>query len=377
MYVDDSAYVNRVFTRKATVSVDARLSGENSKKLLELLDREPLVLIDVGARGGAFTFASLRPYTRMFGFEPEAEECARLNADPHLSEGHQEVRFIPNALSAKAGPMTLYVCQNPNNTSRLPPNMSVLRQFTFGGIDPTEHFKVIGSFECEAITLDDFVNNENLANVDFVKLDTQGTELEIIDGGQEIFREKVTVASIEVEFKEMYSGQPLFRDVDRRMHELGFVLLDLEPIYGWPAQIEGATANRGELMWGEAVYGLDVVGRPELLQTSDTGQVARYMLMLESLGFMGHAAAVASALDDSREDRDFLVALAGAIVTRNASTPSRRMSRDWMESAAHRVTRTVYSVMPGPLKAVYRKSPLRRFYTSLWRKYRRSRGLWY
>ena len=67
----------------------------------------------------------------------------------------------------------------------------------------------------------------DLERVDFIKLDTQGSELDILHGAAETLGRGVLGIEVEVEFVEMYLGQPLFRDVDRHLNSMGFELIDL------------------------------------------------------------------------------------------------------------------------------------------------------
>ena len=371
-------FVDELYAARAVVPVDAGLPPDLGAELRRLLTEHPLVLIDVGARGGMYTVPSLRPYTRVFGFEPDAEECARLNAHPTLSEGHLEFKFFPFALASSSGRVRINICQNPNNSSMLEPNFDVLDPLILAGYDPAELFPVVGAFECDATTLDEFVADQGLSDVDLVKLDTQGSELDIIQGGRRTFAEDVVAATLEVEFKELYKGQPLFRDVDRRMAELGFVLMDLEPIYGNRKSIGLESAGRNEIAWGEAVYVRDALGQRGFFDEADTAKVVRSMLVFESLGFVGYAADVGRAAAGlGRVDGRLADALARAIVERNRQTSAPWYSRQRLESRLHRVARTAYGYVPSPLKALYRRSPLRLLYGSWWRRFRRSRGRWY
>ena len=51
-------------------------------------------------------------------------------------------------------------------------------------------------------------------NPDFVKLDTQGTELYILKGMQHTLTRSIFGVEAEVQFIEMYRGQPLSKKID-------------------------------------------------------------------------------------------------------------------------------------------------------------------
>ncbi len=58
---------------------------------------------------------------------------------------------------------------------------------------------------------------------DFLSLDTQGSEAEIVDGAWRAIDEKAVAIVSEVEFQELYEGQPLSHDVAARLEGFGLV----------------------------------------------------------------------------------------------------------------------------------------------------------
>lgn len=70
-------------------------------------------------------------------------------------------------------------------------------------------------------TLDQILRNERLSENIFVKIDVQGFEDKVIAGGKNIIG-RAAVVIIETSFITLYEGQPLFNDIVRIMHELGF-----------------------------------------------------------------------------------------------------------------------------------------------------------
>ena len=75
-------------------------------------------------------------------------------------------------------------------------------------------------------TLDQWADSEGVKHIDFLKIDTQGTELEILKGGQNILS-TIRAISLEVEFNPIYLGQPVFAEVDQFLRSKGFVLWKL------------------------------------------------------------------------------------------------------------------------------------------------------
>ena len=59
---------------------------------------------------------------------------------------------------------------------------------------------------------------------------------------------------LEVEFRPVYDGQPLFADVDAFMTDAGFELCDLDRCYRTRGEELLANQRRGQLVWGDALY---------------------------------------------------------------------------------------------------------------------------
>lgn len=77
--------------------------------------------------------------------------------------------------------------------------------------------------EVETDTLENVLGH--LEEIDYLKLDTQGTEYEIIEGAGDLIY-KVKEIRVEVEFSEWYKGQKLAKDVQSLLESKGFFLLN-------------------------------------------------------------------------------------------------------------------------------------------------------
>src|SRR6202042_1260759 len=108
---------------------------------------------------------------------------------------------------------------------------------------------------------------------DFIKLDTQGTELEILRGSPEAVAHALMVEA-EVEFTSIYEGQPLFHDVAQFMHQNGFELLYLNRVFQTREAYRGEA--RGQMIFGDALFGQS----PANLARFAAERVARYAVLL-------------------------------------------------------------------------------------------------
>jgi FkbM family methyltransferase len=216
-------------------------------RLLNVLDLKSFTLLDIGARDG------IDQRWHLFGdrlfvvaVELDREECVRLN-----STGQRPMVVLPVALWHKSGNNGLHVCRTLGSSSFYLPEDRFLHRFP-----SPERFDVIDSREVAVERLDDILKRACPHNVDFIKLDVQGAEKGVIEGGCKTI-EGAFGLEVEVEFSELYRGQPLFSDVDVLIRESGYSLFDLRPCY-WKRtgpQCKGI----GQLVFGDALYFKDPI----------------------------------------------------------------------------------------------------------------------
>lgn len=223
---------------------------------------EPAIVVDVGCRWGAESFWLKLPKIQVIGFDPDEEECRRLTA----LAGDAAVHYVPVALGPQAGPARLHLTEQPACSSLYPPDVSL--------IDTRPSLSVItpvGQTEIQLQRLDDWCAAESVDRVHYLKVDTQGSELGVLQGAERTL-ETVRVVEAEVEFNPIYEGQPLFGDVDAYLRERGFVLWRLSQLahYCLPQGLSDFPTNEihyydvthpvqvagtgGQLYWANAFY---------------------------------------------------------------------------------------------------------------------------
>jgi hypothetical protein len=100
--------------------------------------------------------------------------------------------------------------------------------------------------------------------VDFIKLDVQGYELACLKGAKAAL-ESAAGVEVEVEFQELYAGQPLFPDVDHFLRSAGFVLFGLRRSH-WRRR---STWCPGQLIFADALYLKDPIAAPRQLNVDN------------------------------------------------------------------------------------------------------------
>jgi FkbM family methyltransferase len=224
-------------------------------------------LLDVGCSGGIHElFRQFGDHLHAVGFDPlvpEIEKLTRENKNPNIryEEGFvgspRYAELFPDAERAKA----------PNNdfTSR---TSSLRAQKGSTEAYQQEHFNSGQAlkFSERKIALDDYCRDNKIAKVDFLKIDTDGHDYNVLLSAEELLGAGVLGASVEAVFHgPAHPHSNVFANIDRFMREKGFTLCDLDmfryargalPLpfyYDIPAQTRG-----GAPLWGEAVYFRDL-----------------------------------------------------------------------------------------------------------------------
>jgi FkbM family methyltransferase len=266
------------------------LAASQVASTLASLLAQPLAVVDVGCRWGfADTWEDLGDRCKIVGFEPDTVECERLRQ--HYRD-RPWVQIVPHALGAAQRDATLYITREPACSSVYPPIDDVVDRHP--RLEPQ---RMVRSEAIELITMDDWCAENAFERVDIIKLDTQGSELDILRGAKRIL-EAVSVVQTEVEFNPMYDGQPLFGDVDRFLRERGFVLWHLDNLshhrqHGARVGLRPAahvydfdasrfTHRSGQLFWADAVFVRADMATSR--QTTDWDTAVRRACLASALG---------------------------------------------------------------------------------------------
>jgi FkbM family methyltransferase len=196
--------------------------------LKELLDSE-IVLVDGGAKGGTKELLKLAPFTTVHAFEPHPAEVELLRKNSSLQNKFSKYVIHDVALSDKEGSVDFNLMNNSSMSSLLDPDFEKYH-LHFGMMHGFPEWKnniiVNEKVKVKASTLDSFTNENNIPQIDFLKLDTQGNELKILNGAKNLLENHlISVIKSEVAFVPVYKRQCLFSDVDifLRQHEMQFV----------------------------------------------------------------------------------------------------------------------------------------------------------
>lgn len=169
-----------------------------------------MTIIDVGAVGFFNSPGYKVDYGRdtVYLFEPLPDFYEGL--EPHVQE-RDNITLYNLALSNYRGHSTFYKTKKRTCSSLYKPNSEVLSN--------RQDITTYKEIQVNVDTLDNVLGH--LPKVGLLKIDTQGTEYEVLLGAEKLL--KVTDRIIvEVEFEQWYEGQKLAHEVEALLNSKGF-----------------------------------------------------------------------------------------------------------------------------------------------------------
>lgn len=166
---------------------------------LEWIDQLPeeCVLWDIGANVGLYTvYAALRKKCHIMAFEPSVFNLELLSRNLHLNQLHQKVVILPLALSDTMG----------SNMLRMTSTEWGGALSTFGkdvGWDG-QNIQEVFSFPTYGLSMDQAVDILGLPKPDFIKMDVDGIEHFLLQGGSKVLKK---IQGILVEINDDFAEQ--------------------------------------------------------------------------------------------------------------------------------------------------------------------------
>lgn len=235
----------------------------------DFLALHPITVVDIGSRDGSCEeLENLAKYCEYVGFDADLESVANDKINPSLKKWKKADiynKFIGthNGLSN----FNLYV--RKSESSLLEPSPSYQQNFS-------SRLRVESTVQVKSVILEDALA-ELRVMPDMIKLDTQGTEFDVIASSKSVFSNSLMV-EVEVEFLEMYQNQKLFPDVSQILYESGHQLLYVNRVFG--NMNNSIVKSRGQLVFADMLFGLNY----NLASSLELSRKYKYILLLMNYG---------------------------------------------------------------------------------------------
>lgn len=229
IFLSELARVRFEVKREINQYIDDYCLRHDFSKLISKVLNEKIVHLDVGASGGPI--AVVKKYSRFFNMilcEPVPKEV-----EPLLEKGY---KVIPKALYKEVGEVTLFETRLPYGSSIYKPQGPYL---DFYNPDPNylSLYDTVRTTSVQCSTISKELSDLKVTEIDFLKLDTQGSELDILKG---LGNYRPLVIISEIEYLPLYHEQPTAYEVCQYIFNLGYIAFALPsspsptfcPVYG-------------------------------------------------------------------------------------------------------------------------------------------------
>ncbi len=181
-------------------------------EILKDVYKNKINFIDIGAYKGSVTMLLLNEFPECSGilFEPTEENFCALEK---IFENNKNIRISNSALANRVGETDFYLFEDSAQNSILLANQN--------------------DVECKknkitVDTVDNFLeSNSFLESVDFIKIDTQGNDLYVLQGAVKTIKKHSPIILTEFIFIPLYKNQGFYFDQLMFMNELDYRLIGI------------------------------------------------------------------------------------------------------------------------------------------------------
>lgn len=202
-----------------------------------LKTRQIKVIIDGGAHTGHFSrqMASVFPSSRIEAFEPASKtyhaleraiaKCPQIRAHKLALGTRSEIQVFHNNAASQ--------------TSSLRRVTAAGHRYFYGLVNEA------GQEDVQSVALSEFCRKHGIGQVDIIKLDLQGGEMDALKGAKDLVA-MAKIVFVEVQFLHLYEDCALFSDLDIYLHSKGLDLYQFYDLVRSPID--------GRLLYADALF---------------------------------------------------------------------------------------------------------------------------
>jgi FkbM family methyltransferase len=134
-----------------------------------------MTCLDIGAHIGIYAvFMSKYADATVYSFEPTPQSRQLLQRTITMNKRSDKIFVVPKAVSEASGKATFYIDRNPLSEANSLVNVDLGEDIERNG------------YEVQVVSIDEFVQEKGI-KVNFIKIDAEGVELEILKGAKTTF----------------------------------------------------------------------------------------------------------------------------------------------------------------------------------------------
>lgn len=205
-----------------------------SNILKKILNQTKISYVDVGASDDLLPrWKKYNKILSIFAFEPIIDEYFKLK---EKLKKQKNITIINSALADKEGYRFFYETEGPYQSSFIKPNYQFVKQYP-----NARRFNIKKKVKLYCKKLDNFKEN-----FDFIKIDTQGFNHNVLLGGVKKIKNTLAI-EIEAEFIQIYKNQKLFEESKFFLEKNDFIIVDFLNLRRW--------SNLKNNIFGRLIFG--------------------------------------------------------------------------------------------------------------------------
>lgn len=186
----------------------------------ETLKNNKIISLDIGASGG---FNNEENFNKIFNkffnvyeIEPIKKEYSKIKSKNKQNLGFWSENKILN----------LFVTKDFGATSVFEPNLNNF-QFIYNNYKSLKNIRIERTEKINCISINNFCLSKNIPQIDYIKIDTQGSEYEILSG---LGKYRPLIIRAEAQSIECYNKIKTFEQIMRLLDAFGYVAVNFEKL---------------------------------------------------------------------------------------------------------------------------------------------------
>lgn len=187
--------------------------------LVQKIGLKPKTIFDIGANVGQTVdfYRNIYPNASIYSFEPIPKTYAELERS---CNGKQGVKTFNIAFGEKKESMDIQVVKDETSVVN-----SLSDKFQDNLKSDAESYETV---KIKVETLDDFVNEHGIGKIDLLKIDTEGYEVQVLNGAKNLLASgKVSAIICEAGFMRSNPRNTYFGDINDILEQHGYALFGI------------------------------------------------------------------------------------------------------------------------------------------------------
>jgi FkbM family methyltransferase len=218
---------------------------KHALKILSKKVDEPIMFVDIGARGGVTGLRDIAQHVAAIGVEPNPYEKNKILSGHYQSDvrgywekpNYLDLQYFWGAISKNASTRDLLILKHHGASGFKIPNTEALDFRYFLNMTQkkttnkfSELYEVEEIINVPCISGDALIEHFNIDHIDYLKIDVEGDEYEVLESFSKLST-GVSFIKVEVCFIPFKKDQRLFDDIFRLLIDSGFAFISLSGIH--------------------------------------------------------------------------------------------------------------------------------------------------